>query len=230
MDEGQKLLVIAVVLVSAFASGSGLVCFTVLSRHGVSSGSQLYLTMGLGTCFSIAVAASVGAFDVPPEKGLAAWLSVLCVCVFGTLATLFMSTLHGLRGAPRLGDHPRPLPRARRGPQNFVWDAAVFGKSVGVASVAGAGLICVGVLILTLSPRVEQSTNGVGVHEGDQPAGGGAPSHGSDKLLPPGVPRLRPRAGCREPEPASATVCLPWWLDAHFACSKPLQSSPCLAR
>lgn len=90
MDEGQKLLVIAVVLVSAFASGSGLVCFTVLSRHGVSSGSQLYLTMGLGTCFSIAVAASVGAFDVPPEKGLAAWLSVLCVCVFGTLATLFM--------------------------------------------------------------------------------------------------------------------------------------------
>lgn len=81
---------IAVVLVSAFASGSGLVRFTVLSRHGVSSGSQLYLTMGLGTCFSIAVAASVGAFDVPPEKGLAAWLSVLCVCVFGTLATLFM--------------------------------------------------------------------------------------------------------------------------------------------
>ena len=55
-------------------------------------------------------------------------------------------------------------------------------------SVAGAGLICVGVLILTLSPRVEQSTNGVGVHEGDQPAGGGAPSHGSDKLPPPGVP------------------------------------------
>ena len=160
-----------------------------LSRHGVSSGSQLYLTMGLGTCFSIAVAASVGAFDVPPEKGLAAWLSVLCVCVFGTLPR---HALHGLRGAPRLGDHPRPLPRARRGPQNFVWDAAVFGKSVGAASVAGAGLICVrgcGVpLILTLSLRVEQSTNGVGVHEGDQPAGGGAPSHGSDKLLPPGVP------------------------------------------
>ncbi|EOD04106.1 hypothetical protein EMIHUDRAFT_221552 [Emiliania huxleyi CCMP1516] len=116
-------------------TGAMLIARPTFVRQAIGA-AALYLTMGLGTCFSIAVAASVGAFDVPPEKGLAAWLS-----------------------------------------------------SVGVASVAGAGLICVGVLILTLSPRVEQSTNGVGVHEGDQPAGGGAPSHGSDKLLPPGVPR-----------------------------------------
>ena len=147
-EDASKLATSLVVLAAAVGAGAGFTVVQAINSGGVGATVQVFCNMLFQAAAGFLVAAALGQCTLPADMPPAAWAALLGIGVSGTIGQLGTVLVVRLDSATTFA-----ITQQLDVALNFLWDVVLFSQRVGAFSIAGATLVCSGVLFLTVSRR-----------------------------------------------------------------------------